>query len=192
MKEQPIKIEIVVICRYHNNIMDNRLNKKVDAYLAEFKESIRSKSNELSFSEVDKICDLMEFIYEYERLSFNKEDINKRQRIKNCIPDTNRCNAKIADGNQCTRQRKDNCIYCGTHEKGCPHGVVNESSQKNMYTNHEVFVEEINGICQHLDKHGNIYKTEDIMYNKENPNIIGQYMVDSVGKYNLQFNENNL
>ena len=98
---------------------------------------------------------------------------------------TNRCNAKIANGCQCTRQRKDNHIYCGTHEKGTPHGVIDEGSTGQLYTKHDVFVQEVNGIVQYLDKQGNVYNTEHIQQDKENPEIIGRYLVDSDGTYQL-------
>ena len=165
--------------------MEKRLNKKTESYLTEFKDSIRNKLSELGFTENEKTQDLMEYIYEYKRLSFDKEDVNKRQRIKNCIPNTNRCNAKIANGCQCTRQRKDNHIYCGTHEKGTPHGVIDEGSTGQLYTKHDVFVQEVNGIVQYLDKQGNVYNTEHIQQDRENPEIIGRYLVDSNGTHQL-------
>ena len=65
-----------------------------------------------------------EYIYEYPRLVICKEDLIKRKRIKNSIPCLNRCSAKRADGDQCTRRRKDGCDFCGTHAKGTPHGLI--------------------------------------------------------------------
>ena len=39
----------------------------------------------------------------------------------------------------------------------------------------EVFAQEIQGIVYYLDNYNNVYKTEDIMMNKENPEIVGKY-----------------
>src|SRR6056300_1938412 len=106
--------------------MEKRLNKKFEEYITSFKNSIRDKINSLEFSEKEKINDLMGYVYDYERLVFYKDDISKRKRVKNTIPETNRCNAKRASGEQCTRRKKEGCEYCGTHVKGTPHGLIND------------------------------------------------------------------
>lgn len=168
--------------------MEKRLNKKLEQYLTTFKNDIRLKITELDFSETEKINELMSHIFEYQRLSFDKEDVNKRQRVKNVIPNTNRRSAMIANGEQCIRQRKDNNMYCGTHEKGRPHGVVGNDIQEVVHKKCQVVATEIDGIIQYLDTHGNIYKTEDVLSEKENPSIIGKYTLDNKNKYTIQFN----
>jgi hypothetical protein len=40
----------------------------------------------------------------------------------------------------------------------------------------EVFAEEVKGIVYYLDKHGNVYQTEDIMNEVENPRVIARWM----------------
>ena len=124
----------------------------------------------------EKVNDLIEFIYEYERLILTKDDFIKRKRVKNSIPNTNRCSAKRANGEQCTRRRKEDCEFCGTHYKGTPHGLmldkdVNDDNKKSI----EVNAEEINGIIHYIDKYGNVYNIGDIMSGKENPEVIGRY-----------------
>ena len=48
----------------------------------------------------------------------------KRKRVKNVVHLSDRCCAKRANGEQCTRRRKDTTTeYCGTHLKGTPHGI---------------------------------------------------------------------
>ncbi len=156
--------------------MERRLNKKFELYISEFKDKIKGKVSGLEFTEKDKMNDLLEFVYEYERLVFHKEDVSKRKRIKNSIPVTNRCNAKRANGEQCTRRRKDNCEYCGTHVKGTPHGLItNETDTNCVSCTVEVFAQEIGGIVYYIDKHMNVYKTEDVLQNKENPSIVANY-----------------
>jgi hypothetical protein len=156
--------------------MEKRINKRVEIYLTSFKDSIRNKINELEISEKSKANELMEYIYDYERLVINKDDLNKRKRIKNAIPSSNRCNAKRANNEQCTRRRKENSEFCGTHSKGAPNGMINEfSCCENSIKKLEVFVEEICGIVYYLDNFNNVYKTEDILENKQNPVIIARY-----------------
>jgi hypothetical protein len=40
----------------------------------------------------------------------------------------------------------------------------------------EVFAEEIFGIVYYIDKFNNVYKTEDIVEGKQNPQIIAKYV----------------
>ena len=155
--------------------MEKRINKKIETYVSKFKDDVRQQLMNIDV-ESSKLLPALEFIYEYSRLTINKEDLIKRKRIKNSIPSSNRCNAKRADGDHGTRRRKDNCEYCGTHVKGTPHGLIcSEISDSNQEKKMDVFAEEINGIVYFLDKFNNIYNTEDIMKKIVNPRIIGRY-----------------
>jgi hypothetical protein len=168
--------------------MEKRINRRSENYVSTFKNSIRDKIIEIDFEEKTKINELMEYIYDYERLVFVKEDFVKRKRVKNSIPSTNRCNARRANGEQCTRRRKDNCEFCGTHSKGVPHGFMEEEDATRSTQKLEVFAEDIQGIVYYIDKYNNVYKTEDIILGKENPAIIAKcikttngYSIPSLG-----------
>ena len=155
--------------------MEKRINKKFESYITDFKNEIKQKITDLSFDS-SKMNDLIEFVYEYERFSISKDDLSKRKRIKNSIPCSNRCNANRANGEQCTRRRKEGCEYCGTHSKGTPNGMVLANENNNHITQKiEVFAQDIFGIVYYLDSIGNVFKTEDIMEGKENPQIIAKY-----------------
>ena len=165
--------------------MESKLNKMIETYMVEFKDQIRNKAIQLDFAEKEKINELVEFVYEYNRLVLTKDDFVKRKRVKNSIPCTYRCVAKRADGDQCTRRKKKDCEFCGTHSKGTPHGLIcNESATHNANEKIEVVAEDIKGIVYYIDKHGNVYKTEDILLGKENPQIIASYVVQ-YGKYTI-------
>ena len=85
--------------------------------------------------------------------------------------------ARRANGEQCTRRRKDaNCDFCGTHSKGTPHGLI-DSSEEDLHKNQtmEVFAQEIKGIVYYIDHFHNVYNTEDVMKQKQNPDIIGKW-----------------
>ena len=90
--------------------MEKRLNTKFDLYIKNFKDGIRDKMSQLQMGSSDA-ADLMEYIYEYDRLVLDKEDFIKRKRVKNSIPENNRCLAKRATGEQCTRRRKIECEF---------------------------------------------------------------------------------
>lgn len=186
--------------------MEKRINQSIETYVTTFKDNIKHKILDLDFENKcsadstapeikEKINDLLEYIYEYERLSFQKEDLIKRKRIKNTIPTLNRCNANRANGQQCTRRRKKDCEFCGTHSKGTPHGLVaNDDDNQNTEENPRVekrnekvsvFTQDIRGIVYYIDNVGNVYKTEDILLKKNNPQIIAKYQQDNAGKYSI-------
>jgi hypothetical protein len=161
--------------------MEKRINKTSETYVSTFKDSIRDKILQMSFEEKTKINELMEYIYDYKRLVFVKDDFIKRKRVKNSIPSTNRCNARRANGEQCTRRRKDDCEFCGTHSKGVPHGFMEEDDNTQSTQKLEVFAEDIHGIVYYIDKYNNVYKTDDIICGKENPTIIAKCIKNSLG-----------
>ena len=165
--------------------MERRLNKKFEDYITLFKNDIRDKINKVQFDETDKINELMGYVYDYERLIFKKEDISKRKRVKNTIPETNRCNARRANNEQCTRRKRDGCEYCGTHIKGTPHGLITEYITSHDVTHKlEIRAQEIGGIVYYIDDNTNVYNTEDVMNNKENPSIIAKY-INRNGTYSI-------
>jgi hypothetical protein len=108
----------------------------------------------------------------------------KRKRVKSVVPQYERCNAKRANGEQCTRKRKLDLCFCGTHEKGRPHGEIDDQQKTNNVKNIEVWVQDIKGIHYYIDDFGNIYKTEDIISNKTNPSIIAKYAKQG-NEYNI-------
>ena len=127
--------------------MERRLNKKAETYITTFKDSIREKATQLGMTKNDQVNQLLQYIYDHDRLSFNKEDFQKRKRVKNFVPVFDRCCAKRASDEQCTRRKKDGCEFCGTHLKGTPHGVVDESNEpKNNTQKVDVWAQDIQGI----------------------------------------------
>lgn len=163
--------------------MDKKLNRRVEAYLTNFKNHMKELILKQDLDN-EKATVLVEAIYNYERLEFTKEDVSKRKRIKNAIPGLNRCNAKRANGEQCTRKQKEGHTFCGTHVKGTPHGIITlNDTTDNQVIKSEVFAEEINGIVYYVDKHRNVYKTEDILNNKQDPEIITKCTILENGRY---------
>lgn len=118
-------------------------------------------------------ADLMTMVMGYEKFKLCSDDLVKRKRVKNVVPLFDRCVAKRANGEQCTRRKKEGEGYCGTHTKGRPHGSVNETPE-NVVTNKkvEVWIQEIKGIVYYVDADHNVYDPEDILLNKINPKVI--------------------
>ena len=86
--------------------MEKRLNKKAETYVTTFKDSIREKAAQMGMSKNDQVNQLLQYIYDHDRLSFVKEDFQKRKRVKNFVPIFDRCCAKRASSEQCTRKKK--------------------------------------------------------------------------------------
>lgn len=152
--------------------MERRISKKVNDYTYNFKNEIAERLKVMDSSDPTEI---MNFIYQYKNFELTKEDFMKRKRVKNMVPVYERCCAKRANGQQCTRRKKDDSQYCGTHSKGTPHGVMNENETVSNITKVEVSAIDIKGIVYYLDNEGNVYDTEDIIANKKNPRIIAKY-----------------
>lgn len=171
--------------------MERRLNKKAETYISTFKDSIREKATQLGLlKDLPQSNALLQYIYDYERLTFDKEDFQKRKRVKNFVPHFDRCIAKRASCEQCTRRKKEGHEYCGTHIKGTPHGVVDAQNETKVNTQKvEVWVQEIQGIVYYIDKSNNVYQAEDIMLNKVNPKIIAKYVKNgenySIPEFNI-------
>lgn len=168
-------------------IMEKRINKKLEVFLTTMKDDIRQKINDLKINETEKVSQLIQYIYDYERLTFTNDDFDKRKRVKNSIPKTNRCSAKRANGEQCTRRKKDNCEFCGTHDKFAPHGLVDNSENNTKTKSVDLKALEINGIIYWVDQNSNVYNTEDILSHRDNPAVIANYNLLDNGLYNITF-----
>ena len=77
-------------------------------------------------------------------------------------------------------------MFCGTHVKGTPHGVFSEEenvegSKKTI----QIWVEDIKGIVYYIDGCENVYNTEDVVSNVENPRIIAKWEKNDEGEYRI-------
>lgn len=167
--------------------MEKHINGIAEKYTTEFKDRIKTRIIDFGFDHA-KANELIEYIYEYPRLIFEKGDLSKRKRVKNAIPEMNRCNALRANGEQCTRRRKEDCEFCGTHTKGIPNGTKNPDKNAEMNANKkmEVFAQDMNGIIYYIDHHNNVYRTEDILSGKTDPRIVAQYTIED-GIYQVHY-----
>jgi hypothetical protein len=158
--------------------MEKRINKKIETYLSEFKDKVKEKAYHIGLNNDSHLTQLVQYIYDYERLCLIKEDFMKRKRVKNAIHLSDRCCAKKANGEQCTRRKKDpNDEYCGTHLKGTPHGILElKDENKPQGQVIEVWAQDIQGIIYYIDKNNNVYQAEDIVGNQQNPKVIAKYV----------------
>jgi len=195
--------------------MERRIAGKIDAYIIDLKDALSSKIRELGTAasaaaasesgtgtgsdnclantSIDQLCkQLTTFIYEYEKLKLTKEDFMKRKRVKNTVPIQERCLAKRANGEQCTRKKKEGCDYCGTHTKGVPCSIMDndeENGDKSKLNQQSVniWVQNIKGIEYFIDGSQNVYKHEDVINNSTNPRIIAKYSKTETGAFSIAF-----
>ena len=170
--------------------MEKRLNKKLEVYITTFKDDTREQATQIGILKNEQTNQLIQYIYDYNRLAFTKEDFQKRKRVKNVVPFFDRCCAKRASNEQCTRRKKDGSEYCGTHMKGTPHGIIdNQNESKPTTQKIEVWAQDIQGIIYYIDKSNNVYQAEDIVVNKLNPKIIAKYLkngeIYSIPEFNI-------
>jgi len=157
--------------------MERRINKRIETHFTTFKDDLCKKVMECDIGNETVKSQLMQYIYNYERLNLEKDDFMKRKRVKNVVPFFDRCCAKRANGEQCTRRKKEEDGYCGTHMKGTPHGVIDTQNEAVDHGQKvEVWAQDIQGIVYYIDKNGNVYQAEDIISNKTNPKIIAKYV----------------
>ena len=162
--------------------METKLNRKVENHMDKFKTNLKNQIDQLILD--DKINQqLSAFIFSYEQLKLEHTDFMKRKRVVSSIALNERCMAKKANGDQCTRRKKDGCDYCGTHEKCQPHGIIDNIVETPSFKKSEVFIKDIKGINYYIDTEGNVYDTADILHNKVNPKIIAKYNITSDNVY---------
>ena len=171
--------------------MEKRISQKVNNHQRRFKDNIREWliKNDVQFQTNDHSHNLsafLRYLYDYEQLELTKDDFKRRKRVTNIIPISERCIAKRASGDQCTRRKKNGHCYCGTHIKGSPHGIVeNTNTNNDCLTKVDIWVEEIKGIQYYLDNAGNVYNPKDIIESNPKPDILAKWTKDTDGVYHI-------
>ena len=84
--------------------------KKTNEYMSNFKSDIKDwlVQNNVSFDsdENNSKFNNLQFVYDYNNIEFSQLDFQKRKRVKNIVPQFERCQARRANNEQCTEERK--------------------------------------------------------------------------------------
>ncbi len=157
--------------------MERKINGKINIAFIEFKNKVMEgiKEREPNMTSESTWYKLMEEIYKYPIPQLTPDDFKKRKRIKNVVPLCDRCCALRSNLKQCTRRKKNNSNYCGTHIKGRPHGEISNLPTTVSKTKVNIWLQEIKGIKYYIDSNNNVYNNYDIINNVENPRIIAKY-----------------
>lgn len=182
--------------------MEKQINKKLEQHQVTFKNDIKEWFTEKKVTIVsgstntgdDYTSEFLKYIYDYANLHINENDLKKRKRIKNIVPQYDLCIAKRANGEQCTRRKKNDeennaepSQYCGTHIKGTPHGIIDIELNKDqkIVSKVEVWVKDIKGINYYIDNNNNVYSHSDVISNKTNPAIIAKWVKNDENVYSI-------
>lgn len=164
--------------------MEKKINKKIHQYILQFKQDIKTQLDQSKKLDKEVYSSVLQFIYDYPNVEINKDDLTKRKRVKNIVPLHERCCALRASGEQCTRRKKEEWHFCGTHIKGRPHGEVSEKKTGEVFKKKEVWAQDIGGIIYYIDHTNNVYNHTDILDGVANPRVIATY--NKVGeKYDI-------
>ena len=158
----------------------NKLNAVIKTFMDDFKSSLCDK-----LQSGESYISIVDYINAYQPPVITEEDVMKKKRVKNVIPFHDKCLAKRANGEQCSRRKKKDSDFCGTHNKACPHGrisienisldncnEVNGIAKKEI----EVWMVDFNGIMCWINCKGpEVYHPDDINNNIENPRVISHY-----------------
>lgn len=178
--------------------MERKINKKIDEAFTNYKQDIKTGivgaitainckidetpgllSSSIKQTVQTELMNLLQELYDQPILKLDKTDFQKRKRVKNVVPLHDRCIACRANGEQCTRRRKGDSEYCGTHIKGTPHGIISKEKQdsepKCTVKKVSVWAQDIKGIIYYIDDSNNVYETSAILQGTDNPKIIAKY-----------------
>ena len=201
--------------------MERKINRKIEEEFSNYKQTIKKGIVEtiasintqvntfqfnLSQSSIDglkeeinkEMMSLLQELYDYPLLQLTKTDFQKRKRVKNVVPLHDRCTALRANGEQCTRRKKDSLHFCGTHSKGTPHGITCQTCENQelpiQSKKISVWAQDIKGIIYYIDDKSNVYETSSIIKGINNPKVIAKYEknLDSEGNVYYQIPEFNI
>lgn len=160
--------------------MEKNIRGKIANYEGEFKDNLKKwlldNNASILCGTCDKTNDFIQHFSDFPKLELTVQDFQKRKRIKNNVPDYNRCIAMKCNGERCSRKQKnDGTQFCGTHIKGAPHGTFTNNLEMNKKKLVNLYLQDINGIARYIDENKNIYSTQDIVDKVNPPKIIGKY-----------------
>ena len=156
----------------------DKINTAVNEHMREFKNSLQNKIINYGENELKQHTrnELLTLIYGHTELKIDKSIFTKKKRAQNMVDVFDRCIAKRATTEQCTRRKKVGYDYCGTHLKGTPHGITdNQEANKPTTKSVETWMQTIMGIDCYIDNDNNVYMMEDILNNVINPRIFSKY-----------------
>ena len=173
--------------------MEKNIRSKIHDHNKDFKENLTKWLQSMNATiQVDgevKTNEFLQYMSDFPDLELHKDDFQKRKRVKNSVPDYNRCIALKCNGERCSRKQKNDLVsFCGTHLKGANYGTTQQKEEKTKVEKIQLWLQEINGIMRYIDDSYNVYCMEDILNQVEEPRIIGTYSLREDKSYYMNQN----
>jgi tRNA(Met) C34 N-acetyltransferase TmcA len=173
--------------------MEKNIRSKIQDHNKDFKENLtqwlHSMNATIQVGDEVKTNEFLQYMSDFPDLELDKIDFQKRKRIKNNVPDYNRCIALKCNGERCSRKQKNESVsFCGTHLKGANYGTTQQQEEKRKVEKIQLWLQEINGIMRYIDNSFNVYCMEDILNQVEQPRIIGTYSLRADKSYYMNQN----
>ena len=76
--------------------MENRITKKVDTLVGQFKDDVKNwlEENNVEITGNSNKSDFLKFIFDHNTVTLSQNDFQRRKRVKNDVPNLIRCCAK--------------------------------------------------------------------------------------------------
>ena len=152
-----------------------------------FSNGLICKLNSLHI-DADKTLEIIKYISEQNIFNLQNDGIKKTQRTRKTISANEQCNATRIDGNRCTRKKRNELHYCGTHLNCTSYTEFNTIETVQPIIDKSVSAIDIQGIIYYIDLDLNVYNTEDVINGILDPSIIGKacksngvYTIPSLG-----------
>jgi hypothetical protein len=91
--------------------MEKNITTKVNSYLNDFKDNLQKWITEnkcqITIDGKDKTNEFIQYMFDFPNIELSKQDFQKRKRVKNNVPEYNRCIALKFNGCQCSRKKKE-------------------------------------------------------------------------------------
>ena len=138
--------------------------------------------------DTEKISEIMNYISEQSIFNIQNDVSKKTHRTRKTISISEQCNATRIDGNRCTRRKRTDLHYCGTHLNCTSYTEFNTMEPIRPIIDKSVSAIDIQGIIYYIDLDLNVYNTEDVLNDVVDPSIIGKasknngiYTIPSLG-----------
>lgn len=152
-----------------------KVNKHGEGMKQNIQDWIKTENATILINGQDKTNDFIRYMNDFPDLELMKEDFQKRKRLKNNVPEYNRCIALKCNGERCSRKQKNDLVsFCGTHLKGANYGTTTQTHKQQKTEKIQLFLQDINGISRYIDSLNNVYCMEDILNSSKTPRIIGK------------------
>lgn len=159
--------------------MEKNIRTKVNEHSELMKQNLgnwlKDKGAKIILNGEDKSNDFIQYMNDFPDIELKKDDFQKRKRLKNTVPEYNRCIALKCNGERCSRKQQNELVsFCGTHLKGANYGTTTQLNEPKKTEKIQLWLQDINGMLKYVDKNNNIYCMEDILNSSQEPRIIGK------------------